>query len=131
MPPMPDPLILLVDDEPVVRGVAQRSLEFKGYTVIPAASGAEGLELFRRYDEAIGIVIADIKMPGLSGPEMVEGIRRFAPKVNVLFISGDHDALPDWARNTCGVLPKPFTPSELVSAVEDCLGLATVKALPK
>jgi CheY-like chemotaxis protein len=119
-----------VDDEPVVRDVAKRSLELKGYKVLAASSGTEGLALFRRHDTEIGIVIADIKMPGLSGPEMVEEIRRFAPAVNVMFISGDHDALPDWARQTCGVLHKPFTPAELVSAVEDCLGLATVKLSP-
>jgi two-component system, cell cycle sensor histidine kinase and response regulator CckA len=129
MPPEPDPTILLVDDEPFVREVAQRSLELKGYTVITASSGLEGVECFKQYMEVIDIVVADIKMPGLSGPEMVERIRSLAPKVNVMFISGDHEALPDWARDTCGVLHKPFTPSTLVAAIEDCLGTAPVRAV--
>jgi two-component system, cell cycle sensor histidine kinase and response regulator CckA len=127
MPPTQGPTILLVDDEQLVREVAQRSLQLKGYPVITAASGAEGLERFQAFDREIAIVIADIKMPGLTGPEMVEEIRRTAPKVNVLFISGDHEELPDWARETCGVLHKPFTPAKLVSAVEECLGLAAAK----
>jgi hypothetical protein len=49
----------------------------------------------------------------------------------VLFISGDHDGLPEWARDTCGVLQKPFTPLELINAVEDCLGIVSAKALKK
>jgi CheY-like chemotaxis protein len=116
--------VLLVDDEALVREVAQKSLEFKGYNVIAAAGGVEGLERFREYRHSIDIILADIKMPGLSGPEMVERIRRENPKVNVLFISGNHDGLPEWARETCGILHKPFTPAELVSAIEDCLGAA-------
>jgi two-component system, cell cycle sensor histidine kinase and response regulator CckA len=80
LPPTQDPTILLVDDEPLVREVAQRSLQLKGYPVITASSGSEGVERFQQERQSIGIVVADIKMPGLTGPQMIEQIRAIAPK---------------------------------------------------
>jgi two-component system, cell cycle sensor histidine kinase and response regulator CckA len=113
--------ILFVDDEPMVRDVAAKSLAVKGYSVLTAVGGEEGLRLFKEHRGTIDIVVTDINMPDMSGPDMVEAIRRESSKVNILFISGNHDGLPEWAQETCGVLNKPFTPLELAASIEGCL----------
>src|SRR2546425_923709 len=79
--------ILLVDDESVVCGVGSMALQRHGYRVLIAKSGADGLRLFREHKDEIELVVSDISMPDMSGPDMVEAIRREGPHVSVLFIS--------------------------------------------
>src|SRR4051794_30800242 len=105
------PAILLVDDESVVRLVGSMSLERRGYRVLVAHGGLEGLRLFKEHKDSIHLVISDIMMPDLNGPDMVEAMRRECPHVSVLFISGHNQCLPDWVGETCGLLAKPFRPA--------------------
>jgi two-component system cell cycle sensor histidine kinase/response regulator CckA len=116
------PAILLVDDESLVRLVASMSLERRGYRVLVADGGTEGLRVFDVHNSDIALVISDIAMPDLDGPEMVAAMRLKHPHVKVLFISGHTVTLPPWAKDTCGLLMKPFLPSEFIARVEHCLG---------
>ena len=78
--------ILLAEDDDVVRDVAGRMLSGAGYTVIGARYGSEALELAERHD--IDLLLTDVVMPGLSGPETARMLRERSPELPVLFMSG-------------------------------------------
>jgi two-component system cell cycle sensor histidine kinase/response regulator CckA len=113
--------ILLVDDEPVVSWFAARVLGRHGYAVILAKDGLEGLHFFHERRDQIDMVITDVRMPGMTGPEMVEAMRRDRPHICVLFLSGHDDSMPRWVDETCGLLAKPFGAAPFIAAVENCL----------
>ena len=77
--------ILLVDDEEGIRKVLGISLADSGYEVLSAADGAEALDIFRR--EYPGIVLTDIKMPGMDGFELLRRIKEKNPEAEVIMIS--------------------------------------------
>jgi len=81
--------ILLIDDEPDIVRVLGISLKADGYDVIPALSGAEGLEAFTRDKPEIGIT--DIKMPGMDGIEVLEKIKAIEPNTEVIIVTGHGD----------------------------------------
>jgi two-component system cell cycle sensor histidine kinase/response regulator CckA len=116
-------VVLVVDDEPAVRRIIQRLLERAGYTVLLAGDGEAALELVERHPEPLNLLISDIVLPGLPGPEVAERVRHRHRDVKVLYSSGyPGDEL---TRRGLGAdaafLSKPFTPDELVSAVADLL----------
>jgi len=126
----PDPLalggnetILLVDDEDVVRGLVRRVLAERGYTVLEARNGSEALSVAERANGSIDLVVTDVVMPHLGGPEMVERLVQVRPDLKVLFISG----YTGQATSFYGVQPgraflqKPFTPQALAEAVRSAL----------
>jgi two-component system cell cycle sensor histidine kinase/response regulator CckA len=111
--------VLLVEDEPMVRGVAERALTRHGYTVITADNGEDALEVIGR-GEAIDLLISDVVMPGMDGPAMVEEARKSRPDLRVLFMSGYAE---EQLRNSIDVdnvsfLPKPFSVQELAEATK-------------
>ncbi|MGD1974057.1 MAG: response regulator [Desulfobacterales bacterium] len=81
--------ILLIDDEPDIVRVLGISLKADGYKVIPALSGAEGLEAFTK--DKPEIVITDIKMPGMDGIEVLEKIKAIEPNTEVIIVTGHGD----------------------------------------
>jgi two-component system cell cycle sensor histidine kinase/response regulator CckA len=116
--------IVVVEDEGQVRELVQEILQAEGYTVLTAADGEEGLHLCTAYDGPIDLLLTDVVMHGLSGPEMAQCILPVHPKIKVLFMSGyasdaigDHGVLaPDTA-----FLQKPFTPDILIGKVRGTL----------
>ena len=78
---------MLVEDEDMVRAVAERALTRAGYTVTTAADGEEGLAAIANGGE-FDVVVSDVVMPGMDGPAMVRAIRRAKPEIPVLFMSG-------------------------------------------
>ncbi|HEX6604485.1 MAG TPA: response regulator [Sphingomicrobium sp.] len=115
--------VLLVEDEPMVRGVAERALTRHGYQVITADSGEDALEILGR-GEPIDLLISDVVMPGMDGPAMVEEARKSRPELKVLFMSGYAE---EQLRNSIDVgnvsfLPKPFSVQELAEAAKRTLG---------
>jgi PAS domain S-box-containing protein len=111
--------ILIVEDEPAVRAVAARTLERFGHRVRQAGSGYEALRLA----EAVrpDLVLSDVVMAGMSGPEMVRRLRARHPDLPVIFMSGyAEEHIPDGAALRQGehFLAKPFTPDALLQAVE-------------
>jgi DNA-binding NtrC family response regulator len=115
--------ILVVDDDSFVRRLATVSLQRYGYKVLGSRCGIRGLQCFREYAEEIQLVVTDVVMPEMSGPEMVDAILRERGDVRVLFITGYGSALPlpPHQENRFGVLRKPFTPGVLAKAVRDSL----------
>ena len=79
--------VLLVEDEDMVRAVAERALTRQGYTVVTAADGDEGLEAVRENPD-FDLVVSDVVMPSMDGPAMAREIRQLIPRMPVLFMSG-------------------------------------------
>jgi CheY-like chemotaxis protein len=115
--------ILVVEDEPAVRRLAVLSLQARGYTVLEASSGGEALELVAGLSIPIDALVSDVVMPGLSGPQLAERLRRQCPTLRLLLMSGHVEAsvLPDIAESGVAFLPKPFTPERLARRVREVL----------
>jgi len=117
--------VLLVEDEdPVRRGLA-RLLQSYGYAVLAAASGAEALELMATSARPVDVVVSDIQMPGIQGPELARRLRLVRPDLPVLFMSGyagtaETDALAQ--AGGARILEKPFDGQSLARAVRAALG---------
>ena len=114
--------VLLVEDEPMVRSVAERALTRHGYKVITADNGEDALEVLGRGEE-IDLLISDVVMPGMDGPTMVREARKDRPDLKILFMSGYAE---EQLRNSINVdkasfLPKPFSVQELAEAVKRTL----------
>jgi two-component system cell cycle sensor histidine kinase/response regulator CckA len=114
--------ILLVEDEPMVRAVAERALARHGYTVITADNGEEALDVIAR-GEPIDLLISDVVMPGMDGPAMVEQALKERPELKILFMSGyAEEQLRDSINiDSAHFLPKPFSVQELAEATKRVL----------
>jgi PAS domain S-box-containing protein len=115
-----DETILLVEDDPLVRSVTVRSLRAAGYHVLIAEGGAAALELVARHAGPIALVVSDVVMPGLSGPQVVEELRRLRPGLRALYVSGyPEDAIARHGVLEQGIefLFKPFTARALLERV--------------
>jgi len=111
--------ILLVEDEEGVRHVVETMLKRRGYNLLCAASPAEALVIAEGHDGAIDLLIADMVMPGMSGPKMAECLMSTRPHLRVLYVSGYGD--PIEARTTFAFLQKPFSSEELAVKVREVL----------
>jgi two-component system cell cycle sensor histidine kinase/response regulator CckA len=114
--------ILLVEDEALVRKLASDVLTGRGYTVLSAASGAEALVLAEANADAIALVVSDVVMPGMSGPEMAGHLAARGLPFPVLYMSGYAESdsgalLPTGAS----LLQKPFSPDALARRVRAAL----------
>jgi len=114
--------ILLVEDEPMVRTVAERALTRHGYKVLTANNGEEALEIVDRGDE-IALLISDVVMPLMDGPTMVREARKTRPDLPILFMSGYAEEQLRKSIDIANVafLPKPFSVQELAEAVRKAL----------
>jgi CheY-like chemotaxis protein len=109
--------ILVVDDEQEVREILAEALGDFGYSVVTAASGEEALPVLRNGDK-IQLLITDVRMPGMSGLELADEVRREWPEVKVVLISGYFLPQPVQQR----FLKKPFHMKELATIVRAELG---------
>jgi two-component system cell cycle sensor histidine kinase/response regulator CckA len=114
--------VLLVEDEPMVRTVAERALTRHGYKVLTANNGEEALEIIAQGDE-IALLISDVVMPLMDGPTMVREARKTRPDVPILFMSGYAEEQLRKSIDIANVafLPKPFSVQELAEAVRKAL----------
>ena len=117
--------VLLVEDEPMVRTVAERALTRHGYSVITANNGGEALEILGRGQD-IALLISDVVMPEMDGPTMVREARKSRPDLPILFMSGYAE---EQLRNSIDIekvafLPKPFSVQELAEAARKALATA-------
>jgi PAS domain S-box-containing protein len=116
--------VLIVEDEEMLRDFAVQVLRLHGYQVLEAADGADALRLLERHPEAVDLVVTDVVMPRMSGPELAHRLTRKRPGVKVLFLSGY--AGPDIAQHGLpeagsAFLAKPFTPDALARKVREVL----------
>ncbi len=125
--PVPAPAgtetLLVVEDDPRVRRLAVRGLRRRGYVVLEAANGAEALEVARTTGATIDLIVSDVMMPGMSGPELIRKLSVIAPQARALLMSGHAEATvlqqgPDLSHI---FLPKPYTPERLARKVREVL----------
>jgi CheY-like chemotaxis protein len=113
--------VLLVEDDAAVRTLTRRTLEGCGYTVLPASEPLEALRLAT--SARIDVIVSDMLMPNLTGPQLVERFLAKYPAPVVIFMSGYADAalMSDGRAISAAYLRKPFTPSMLACAIRDAL----------
>lgn len=114
-------IILLVEDEPAVRGLFALSLRKDGYFVLEASNGAEALAVVEQAGR-VDLVVTDVVMPVMKGTELAARLRETYPQLRFIFVSGYviHDNLGPNAV----LLQKPFVRQDLVRKVSDILGPA-------
>ena len=115
--------VLLVEDEPMVRSVAERALTRHGYTVITADNGEDALEILSS-GETIDLLISDVVMPGMDGPTMVREARKSWPDLKILFMSGyaEEQLRKSIDIENVNFLPKPFSVTDLAEAARRASG---------
>jgi signal transduction histidine kinase/ActR/RegA family two-component response regulator len=122
-PSLPAPgteTILVVEDEPQLRRLAVSLLTARGYHVLEAESGTKALAVADAWRAPIDLVLTDVVMPGLSGPQVAEKLARRQPKLKALYMSGfSEDIVVSHGLQTSDLnfLQKPFTPSALANKV--------------
>jgi two-component system cell cycle sensor histidine kinase/response regulator CckA len=119
--------ILVVEDEDVVSTLVHRLLTGQGYTVIICRDGAEALELYNSRVDEIDLVLSDVVMPVMGGPEMVSRVREQGHEPLVIFASGyttDTIGTVDQLGEHADFLNKPFSPKELLRSVRTALDKA-------
>jgi len=116
--------VLLVEDDPLVRGFAEKTLVQLGYRVTVASDAEEGLRLTRDLALAPELLVTDVVLPGSSGVDLAQQLKQQLPQLTVLYVSGyaerliaQRGQLPDWAD----YLPKPFDAGTLARRVRQVL----------
>ncbi|MEK6609595.1 MAG: response regulator, partial [Gemmatimonadota bacterium] len=117
-------VVLVAEDEDAVRAVARRALQQRGYTVLEASGGPAALRVAAGHEGAIGLLLTDVVMPGMSGKELADALTTQRPNTRVLFMSGyTDDAIVREGMLEPGLafLPKPFTAERLAEMVREVL----------
>ncbi len=112
--------ILVAEDEPIVAGLVRGVLSQEGYTVVVARNGVEALELAGEKGSRFDLVLTDVIMPSMSGPELVKRLHERQPGLPVLFMSGyteDILAEHDFRIEEIDLLRKPFSREQLLTRV--------------
>jgi two-component system cell cycle sensor histidine kinase/response regulator CckA len=114
--------VLVVEDEPQVRAIAARVLTNAGFDVQQAPNGAAGLALIRAQTKPFDVVVTDVVMPELNGPDMARAALELQPSLGLVFMSGFPEAMcgrgPDEFAGAA-FLSKPFAPQQLVDVVRE------------
>ncbi|HEY2013448.1 MAG TPA: response regulator [Bryobacteraceae bacterium] len=114
------PVVLLAEDEPVVRNFVQMALTRAGYDVLAASDGIEALQLSRAYDGVIHLLLSDMQMPKMIGSELARTIVQERPDIRVLLMTGkSSNEIPQQLRPD--LLRKPFLPRVLLGQIERVL----------
>jgi len=116
--------ILLVEDDPAILGMLEHLLRSRNYRVIAAGDGEEGLHRAMTYEGTIDLVISDVIMPSLSGPDMIRHLRQRHFDLRVVFISGYVGSVlnaEELAELGATVLPKPIHPDTFLTHVRTLL----------
>ncbi len=117
--------VLVVEDEPVLRDMAQLILQDCGYRVLEAGSGAEALQVWEGNPGGIDLVVTDVVMPGgMSGRDLAMKLRASYPQVKVIFTSGynvEESNTDFFRRSGARFLQKPYTRQDLAKVVRECL----------
>lgn len=117
------PGILVVEDEARIRALLKVALH--DFVLWMAANGDEAIELYQTHQPQIQLVLLDVRMPGLTGPETVRRLQRINPAVRFCFMSGDTGDYTEQALRDMGAvcfIRKPFEVQALTALLEDLLG---------
>jgi PAS domain S-box-containing protein len=123
-------VVLVVEDEPAVRALVSRTLLAHGYVVLEAPSGVDAMSLAARHDGEIHLLLTDVVMPDLRGPDLRERLIALRPDLRTVFMSGysEDTALPASSTPGVGFLQKPFTPERLTRLLRDVLDRPPARA---
>lgn len=118
--------ILLVEDEPFVRDATCRILSNAGFEVLPVADAEEAFELYAKNGQRVDLLITDLVLPGRSGRQLVQDLRRSSPAILALLTSGypepECDTGPPEAHTY--YLAKPYSRATLIEKIEQVLGVS-------
>lgn len=117
-------MILIVEDEQMVRELTKSILEAEGYEIITAENGAEALEICQKMNGKIDLVITDVVMPQMSGPEFAQKVKEIFPNLPILFTSGYTEVNDFLSDSNTDFIGKPFVIETLVAKVRECLDLS-------
>ena len=117
------PVILLVEDEAIVRDVTRDVLVHAGYLVLESGTPAEALEVASHYKGEIDLLLTDMVMPGMNGTELADYLHRLRPGIIAVFMSGyaDVDVVEKIRHSSAIHIQKPFTVNMLLSGVGKAL----------
>ncbi|HVY32734.1 MAG TPA: ATP-binding protein [Polyangiaceae bacterium] len=116
------PRVLVAEDEPQVRAIATRALTSAGFEVHQAANGALALAALNEQTAPFDVLVTDVVMPELSGPELARAARQRQPRLGVVFMSGFPEAMTGAHTDEfpgAAFLAKPFSPQTLIEAVRE------------
>lgn len=116
--------VLVIDDEEMVRNLLSDTLTTYGYSVLLAAEGQKGIDLYRQHQEEIQLVLVDLTMPNLDGKATVQKLRKTNDDVKVLLMSGysEEEAMNEFTSlSVTGFISKPFKHDELMDKVSGAL----------
>ncbi len=124
-PARPGTTILLVEDDETMRMLTRKMLEENGYTIVEAKDGQSALEVIGSMDGRIDLILTDVVMRGLSGPELVLRVNALHPEMKVVYMSGytgelmsEHEGF----QRSIDLLEKPFTRAALLKSIHAALG---------
>jgi hypothetical protein len=116
--------ILIAEDDDTLRAMVEKVLALAGYQVMGAPAGDLAFELAKSHSGTIDLLITDVAMPGMTGPELARAVLKRSPETAVLFISTDPAGVSEaLSGHETSFMAKPFRPSELVDRVESILGV--------
>jgi two-component system cell cycle sensor histidine kinase/response regulator CckA len=113
--------ILVVDDEKIIRDLLSRILDKLGYNVIIAEDGRQAMDIFKKRNADIDLVIIDLLMPEMNGRETTAGLKAINPDVAILLSSGQAETATTTTGGEAavdGFLSKPYRVSQLAEAIE-------------
>jgi two-component system, cell cycle sensor histidine kinase and response regulator CckA len=114
-------VVLIAEDEPIIRSLLSVLLERKGMRVLVAADGLEALAIYTEHCDEIGVVITDLNMPRLDGPGLVRRLAEFPHQPRIIVTSGLPEMINEmrrvWGREIV-LLPKPYDANDLAQALE-------------
>ena len=116
--------ILVVDDERAMRNLVTACLAHRGHCVVTAVDGLDAIRKFRPRADEIDLVVLDVDMPQMCGPECLRHIRRIRPDMSVLMATGsrpEDGVFPIHLDERTHLLRKPFAVADLSAAVSDLL----------
>lgn len=121
--------VLLVDSEPLVLDVCRAVLDKSGYRVLCSPTGRTGLELFRG-PTAVDLVVSDMRMVDLSGPDMTGQMVAEKPDTKVVYLSGDgyEPEFRETRQGALNLLEKPFTSEQFLRIVRQALDTKAARA---
>ena len=114
-------LVMVVDDEPVLRQLACRALREHGYRTLEAAGAEAALDLAQRHAAELKAIVLDQTMPGMSGAQALPLLRSLTPRAAILMTSGHAEESGRALEGAAGFLAKPWAPFELIAALRQAL----------
>lgn len=114
-------VILVAEDEPVVRNLVRLMLAKEGYAVLTANDGMEALEIFESFKDQIHLLLTDVQMPRMSGNELAELVRKQRPEVKIMMMSGGTATIILAENMPDAFLSKPFIPPTLLQCIQKVL----------